>query len=136
MARRSLSEVLPGILQSFKPDLVLYDAGVDPHEEDELGRLALTDEGLQRRELLVGRGGCCCGLTLEHMRFSAEGPGGEQQRELAAGREHDLYGRLAVEELLAGWKWVMFGVCACALAGVLFLQSHGWVPAAECAAVG
>ncbi|GAB4813155.1 hypothetical protein N2152v2_000201 [Parachlorella kessleri] len=53
----TLSEVLPGILQSFRPDLVLYDAGVDPHEDDELGRLALTDEGLQRRELLVGEGG-------------------------------------------------------------------------------
>lgn len=33
--------------------LVLYDAGVDPHQDDALGRLAVTDEGLHRRELLV-----------------------------------------------------------------------------------
>lgn len=36
---------LPGLLDSFRPDLVLYDAGVDPHCEDELGRLRLTDHG-------------------------------------------------------------------------------------------
>lgn len=33
------------MLDTFRPDLVLYDAGVDPHREDELGRLRLTDEG-------------------------------------------------------------------------------------------
>lgn len=37
---------LPWLLQTFRPDLVLYDAGVDPHWEDELGRLRLTDQGL------------------------------------------------------------------------------------------
>ncbi len=42
------------MLRTFRPDLVLYDAGVDPHAEDELGRLALSDEGLWRREMLVG----------------------------------------------------------------------------------
>lgn len=36
---------LPWLLDTFRPDLVLYDAGVDPHREDELGRLCLTDEG-------------------------------------------------------------------------------------------
>lgn len=36
---------LPWLLDSFRPDLVLYDAGVDPHQDDELGRLRLTDEG-------------------------------------------------------------------------------------------
>lgn len=36
---------LPGLLDAFRPDLVLYDAGVDPHWEDELGRLRLTDQG-------------------------------------------------------------------------------------------
>lgn len=35
---------------------VLYDAGVDPHQDDALGRLSLTDEGLRRRELLVRPG--------------------------------------------------------------------------------
>jgi len=50
---RVVAEVLPSVLSSFRPDLVLYDAGVDVHVDDELGRLALTDDGLRRRELLV-----------------------------------------------------------------------------------
>ncbi|KAM8768104.1 uncharacterized protein AB9X84_019929 isoform 2-T2 [Acanthopagrus schlegelii] len=44
---------LPSLLEIFRPDLVLYDAGVDPHWEDELGRLRLTDRGLYRRDLYV-----------------------------------------------------------------------------------
>lgn len=35
------------------PDLVFYNAGVDPHREDRLGRLALSEEGLLARERLV-----------------------------------------------------------------------------------
>ena len=45
--------MVPGVLQDFRPDLVLYDAGVDPHQDDKLGRLSLTDSGLMRRELQV-----------------------------------------------------------------------------------
>ena len=48
-----VAEILPAVLRDFKPDLVLYDAGVDPHVDDALGRLALTDAGLARRERLV-----------------------------------------------------------------------------------
>ncbi|XP_056229728.1 uncharacterized protein SYNPCC7002_A1628 [Seriola aureovittata] len=44
---------LPWLLETFRPDLVLYDAGVDPHWEDELGRLRLTDQGLYQRDLYV-----------------------------------------------------------------------------------
>ncbi|KAM9852861.1 uncharacterized protein ACBR49_003727 [Aulostomus maculatus] len=44
---------LPWMLETFRPDLVLYDAGVDPHWEDELGRLRLTDQGLYQRDLYV-----------------------------------------------------------------------------------
>ncbi|CAJ1065083.1 uncharacterized protein SYNPCC7002_A1628 isoform X1 [Xyrichtys novacula] len=44
---------LPSLLETFRPDLVLYDAGVDPHHEDELGRLRLTDQGLYQRDLYV-----------------------------------------------------------------------------------
>ena len=32
---------------------MLYDAGVDVHVRDALGRLCISDEGLYRRELLV-----------------------------------------------------------------------------------
>jgi acetoin utilization deacetylase AcuC-like enzyme len=48
-----LAEYLPGLLEQVKPDLVLYDAGVDVHLGDRLGKLALTDSGLYRREMQV-----------------------------------------------------------------------------------
>ena len=38
---------------AFRPDLVFYNAGVDPHEGDRLGRLALTDAGLRARDARV-----------------------------------------------------------------------------------
>ncbi|MEG3436342.1 histone deacetylase [Pannus brasiliensis CCIBt3594] len=44
---------LDDLLSAVKPDLVLYDAGVDPHVDDRLGKLALTDTGLYRRERMV-----------------------------------------------------------------------------------
>ena len=37
----------------MKPDLVLYDAGVDPHASDRLGKLALTDNGIFLRDSMV-----------------------------------------------------------------------------------
>ncbi len=48
-----LSNHLPAILDRFAPDLVLYQAGVDPHASDKLGRLALSDEGLAMRDTYV-----------------------------------------------------------------------------------
>jgi acetoin utilization deacetylase AcuC-like enzyme len=48
-----LAEVLPGVLDAVRPDLVFYNAGVDPHREDRLGRLALSDDGLARRDAYV-----------------------------------------------------------------------------------
>jgi len=50
---RTLADHLPGLLDDFQPDLILYDAGVDPHLADRLGKLALTDTGLFRREMQV-----------------------------------------------------------------------------------
>jgi acetoin utilization deacetylase AcuC-like enzyme len=37
----------------FHPDLIFYVAGADPYREDQLGGLALTIEGLRRRDELV-----------------------------------------------------------------------------------
>jgi acetoin utilization deacetylase AcuC-like enzyme len=48
-----LADHLPGLLEDVRPDLVFYNAGVDPHADDRLGRLALTEQGLWRRERLV-----------------------------------------------------------------------------------
>lgn len=42
----TVRDYLPWILDTFKPDLVLYDAGVDPHRDDALGKLNLTDQGM------------------------------------------------------------------------------------------
>ncbi len=38
---------------SFSPNLLVYIAGADPYREDQLGGLALTMEGLKRRDRLV-----------------------------------------------------------------------------------
>lgn len=48
-----LTDTLPGLLTRVRPDLVFYNAGVDPHRDDRLGRLALSDEGLARRDAYV-----------------------------------------------------------------------------------
>jgi acetoin utilization deacetylase AcuC-like enzyme len=48
-----LSARLPPLLDALAPDLVFYNAGVDPHRDDRLGRLALTDEGLAARDRTV-----------------------------------------------------------------------------------
>jgi acetoin utilization deacetylase AcuC-like enzyme len=42
-------------LRQFEPDLICYIAGADPYREDQLGGLALTLEGLKRRDELVFR---------------------------------------------------------------------------------
>lgn len=48
-----LNEVLPRLLDRGGPDLVFYNAGVDPHEDDKLGRLALSEDGLWQRDHFV-----------------------------------------------------------------------------------
>lgn len=52
---RLLEEYVPAILDEFRPDIVMYQAGVDPHHRDRLGKLKLTHAGLkQRDEFVVG----------------------------------------------------------------------------------
>ena len=51
----ALADALPRVLDDFAPDMVLYQAGVDPHWDDRLGRLALSDAGLEARDRLVLR---------------------------------------------------------------------------------
>jgi len=48
-----LADALPRFLARHDPELVLYQAGVDPHGDDRLGRLALTDAGLAARDAVV-----------------------------------------------------------------------------------
>ncbi|MEL6438013.1 MAG: histone deacetylase [Cyanobacteria bacterium J06621_8] len=48
-----LSNQLSELLRVVKPDLVLFDAGVDVHVGDRLGKLSLTDRGIYRRDRMV-----------------------------------------------------------------------------------
>ena len=49
-----LSDALRSALRRFpSPDIAFYLAGVDPHLEDRLGRLSLSDDGLARRDRMV-----------------------------------------------------------------------------------
>ncbi len=50
---KTLSQYFPDLLSQVKPDLVLYDAGVDPHINDRLGKLALTNTGIFDRDFQV-----------------------------------------------------------------------------------
>jgi acetoin utilization deacetylase AcuC-like enzyme len=49
----ALDAILAPLLDRTHPDIVFYNAGVDPHEEDRLGRLSMTDAGLAARDSLV-----------------------------------------------------------------------------------
>ena len=49
----ALSEMLTQALDAGPFDLAFYNAGVDVHHADRLGRLALTDDGIRQRDRLV-----------------------------------------------------------------------------------
>ena len=50
---QAVEQGLDQLTRRFKPDLILYLAGADPHEGDRLGRLAVTDSGMQARDQRV-----------------------------------------------------------------------------------
>lgn len=79
----ALARSLPALNSNFAPDLILYQAGVDPHVDDKLGRLALTDEGLAARDRLVAAEARRIGAPLA----SALG-GGYGPDQLAVARRH------------------------------------------------
>ncbi|WP_423193302.1 histone deacetylase [Cupriavidus sp. H18C2] len=49
----ALAGALDTLRARFAPDLLIYLAGADPHEDDRLGRLRLTMAGLARRDTMV-----------------------------------------------------------------------------------
>lgn len=49
----ALREILPRVIDRHRADIVFFNAGVDPHQDDTLGRLALTDAGLAERDRFV-----------------------------------------------------------------------------------
>ena len=48
-----LADTLQAVYEQARPDMILYDAGVDVHVDDRLGHLEITDAGLRARDDLV-----------------------------------------------------------------------------------
>ncbi|MEM1289157.1 MAG: histone deacetylase [Pseudomonadota bacterium] len=48
-----IRSAIPRALDGFGPDIVFYNAGVDPHQDDKLGRMALSTQGLFERDRFV-----------------------------------------------------------------------------------
>ncbi|EFJ46595.1 hypothetical protein VOLCADRAFT_105500 [Volvox carteri f. nagariensis] len=94
-----VGDLLPRVLRDFAPDIVLYDAGVDPHAADALGRLALSDEGLARRERLVLD--TCLGFDVPVAGYV--GGGYDTDLDVLAGRHLHLH-RAAAE------LWLQYGL--------------------------
>jgi acetoin utilization deacetylase AcuC-like enzyme len=60
----TLERTLSAFLDEHAPDVILYQAGVDPFAGDRLGRLSLSMEGLIARERLVARLAIARGIPL------------------------------------------------------------------------
>jgi len=89
---RVLSDMLPELLEEVKPELVLYNAGVDVHKDDALGLLAVTDEGIHRRDRMVFAVCAAAGVPVA----CAIGGGYEKEHENIV-RRHMLLHRAARE---------------------------------------
>ena len=50
---KALTGLVDQVFARSEPDLVFYNAGVDPHADDRLGLLRLTDDGLRERDRRV-----------------------------------------------------------------------------------
>ncbi|SEN12522.1 Acetoin utilization deacetylase AcuC [Methylobacterium sp. UNC300MFChir4.1] len=88
---------LPPLLDAFAPDLVFYNAGVDPHRDDRLGRLCLTDDGLLARDRYVVAQARARGIAL-----AAVIGGGYTHDVEALARRHALVFEALAAEAAAG----------------------------------
>ncbi len=50
-----LHECIPKAISDFKPDFLVFVAGADPYREDQIGGLALTKDGLKKRDEFIFR---------------------------------------------------------------------------------
>jgi acetoin utilization deacetylase AcuC-like enzyme len=91
----TLANTLVPLINSVRPELILYQGGVDPHADDKLGRLALTDAGLAARDRFVAEEARRRGIPLA----STPGGGYGPDRAVIAARHAatiaTLYGVLA-----------------------------------------
>jgi len=60
----ALAPALDAIIAQARPDLILYQAGIDVHSDDKLGRLALTDAGIAARDQMVACKSRALGIAL------------------------------------------------------------------------
>lgn len=70
----ALESSLVPLVEHFRPDLILYQAGVDPWHGDRLGRLALSQEGLDARDRFVARLAAARGIGLASTPGGGYGP--------------------------------------------------------------
>lgn len=87
-----LSRLLDELPPRLQPDIVFYNAGVDPHAEDRLGRLNLTDEGLRQRDTLV-----LSHCRLRHWPVACVIGGGYSRDITALGRRHSIIHHVATK---------------------------------------
>jgi acetoin utilization deacetylase AcuC-like enzyme len=50
---QTISEVIPKLINDFKPQIIFYQSGVDVLETDKLGRLSLSMDGCMNRDKIV-----------------------------------------------------------------------------------
>jgi acetoin utilization deacetylase AcuC-like enzyme len=94
----ALEGSLTPLLDDFRPDLILYQAGVDPFQGDRLGRLALTQDGLDARDRLVA------GLARKRGIGLASTPGGGYGPDARAIAERHVRSILTLADALAGFR--------------------------------
>jgi acetoin utilization deacetylase AcuC-like enzyme len=59
-----LARHIPDILEDHRPELIFYLAGADPYENDQLGGLALSLDGLRQRDELIFRLSWAAGIPV------------------------------------------------------------------------
>lgn len=69
-----ITGAIPKAIKSFGPDIIFYNAGVDPHIDDKLGRLALSDQGLVDRDRFVIDAARSCDLPIAAVIGGGYGP--------------------------------------------------------------
>ena len=88
----ALKAALKASFAAARPELVFYNAGVDPHRDDRLGRLALSDAGLAERDRRV------IGFFRDQGIPVAAVIGGGYSRDIETlARRHSILHRVAVE---------------------------------------
>jgi acetoin utilization deacetylase AcuC-like enzyme len=60
----ALRPALTKMIDNVRPDLVLYQAGIDVHTDDKLGRLSLTDAGIAARDRFIATTARTFGIPL------------------------------------------------------------------------